>query len=62
MKDPNKIDWSKVQGLDLGLYRFSNEDNHPITWNEETKTIEVLENGEVILCYKKSQVRDVIYK
>lgn len=62
MKNLEKIDWNQVQGLILGLYTFSNENNHPISWNPETKEIEVTENGIVIMSYKKSEVRDVIYK
>jgi hypothetical protein len=62
LKNPEEIDWSRVQGLDCGLWTFSNQDNHPIIWNEKDKCIDVLENGEPIMSFKKSQVRNVIYK
>ncbi|MEM5009401.1 hypothetical protein WKH57_01640 [Niallia taxi] len=62
MIKPEKIDWSEVKGLNCGLWIFSNEDNYPVSWNEEEKRVEVL-NGDVpIIYFKKSEIRDVIYK
>lgn len=62
MINPEKLNWSQVQGLDCGLWKFSNEDNYPILWNEKKKSIDVVCNGEPLMSFKKSQVRDVIYK
>lgn len=62
MRNPEKVDWTKVKGLDCGLWVFSNSDNYPITWNESAKQIEVLNEGQLLMSFKKSQVRDVIYK
>lgn len=62
MINPEKINWDDVQGLILGLYFFSNEGNLPIIWDKDEKAVHVLENGVPVLSYKKSQIRDVIYK
>lgn len=62
MRNPEKIEWEKVQGLDCGLWIYSNEDNYPIIWNEKDKQIDVMNGDQPIMSFKKSQVRGVIYK
>ncbi|WP_456363608.1 hypothetical protein [Priestia aryabhattai] len=61
MIDVEKVEWEKVSGLNLGLFRFENASGLPVIWNPKTKSVEVLANGRVLLRYKRNQVTGVVY-
>ncbi|MED4285263.1 hypothetical protein P4679_25410 [Priestia megaterium] len=61
MIDVEKIEWEKVSGLNIGMFRFNNACGLPVVWNPETKSVDVLVNGKVLLSYKRNQVTGVVY-
>ncbi|MGF9891104.1 hypothetical protein [Priestia megaterium] len=61
MIDVEKIEWEKVSGLNIGMFRFDNVCGLPVVWNSETKSVDVLVNGKVLLSYKRNQVTGVVY-
>lgn len=61
MIDVEKIEWEKVSGFNIGMFRFDNVCGLPVVWNPETKSVDVLVNGKVLLSYKRNQVTGVVY-